>query len=892
LVDIHGVSSAFNAFGLESDQVSGAMDHLFRVSQATGIGMNDLAAQVSSNAPAVQQLGFSFEETAALVGNLDRAGLNSSRMMMGMSQSLVRLARDGEEPAEAFRRTVDEIDAFLAAGDQAAAIDLAGEVFGTRNATQFIGAIQDGTLAMDDLASVAGMTEDTILGAGEETMDFAEQWQLFKNNVLVVLEPIASRVFSAFGDGMAWLTESAFPALSSAWDSYVSPVLSWIGDMWDEYIGPALTSLGDTLTNVIVPALVEFGDRAQTMWTEYVEPTFMGIWGVIQDYVIPTIRELWQDVIKPAFTEIGETIQAWWDNVGRPIFNKVEDIIINKVGPAITGLWQNVVGPAFAGIGDFISSAWNNVIKPIFDTIQSILNGDLTGAFNSFKDAVTGVFETVGGVISDIWNATIKPVWQAMSSFISDTVVPGVETGVDFLRRAFDRVANFFRTPINWVIRYVWNAGLRKAYNAVAGVIGASQLERADEIGEFGGTPASAPVQRGSTTRGLAPRAFARGGYASPGWALVGEEGPELIDLTTPGRVYTAGQTAEALAALDAGRDLTDQQSQILAGPSPARALAPMGGPGDWVSDAWGAVTDAAGAALRWTRGALASAADALLGPIFEGIAGRMAEHGRFGELAGSAMVNVKDRLMDWIRGQDEEYLARTMSGVDKFDPAMLGAGVAGAGAGGGWLRPGPGPVTSRFGPRWGGMHAGIDLAMPVGTQLRAPFDGQVIRSGFGTLAGRTGLGLMMMLANGFGAYFGHLSRVFAADGQAFNRGDILALSGNTGNSTGPHLHFEVNRGNFQAPINPTMTGLFDQGGILEHGHAALNLSGEPEAILTGDQWRQLEAIANGEAQWPAYATGPAAVVTVENGDAGRVVGAIDFAMKARERGVRARSRG
>ncbi|MGO1912039.1 MAG: M23 family metallopeptidase, partial [Corynebacterium sp.] len=169
----------------------------------------------------------------------------------------------------------------------------------------------------------------------------------------------------------------------------------------------------------------------------------------------------------------------------------------------------------------------------------------------------------------------------------------------------------------------------------------------------------------------------------------------------------------------------------------------------------------------------------------------------------------------------------------------------AGAGAGGGWMRPGPGPVTSRFGPRWGGSHSGIDLAMPIGTPLRAPFDGRVLRSGMNTLAGRTGIGLMMALANGYGSYFGHLSRVFAADGQSFKRGQILALSGNTGRSTGPHLHFEVNRGNFQAPINPTVTGLFDGGGALEHGRMALNLSGKPEAVLTNSQWQMLESLAS-----------------------------------------------
>src|SRR5690625_4399198 len=101
-IDINAMSSAFNVFQIQGEDTIGAMDRLFQISQATGVGMNELASSVAANAPAVQGLGFSFEETAALVGNLDKAGLNSNKMMAGMGRALVELAKDGEEPQEAF----------------------------------------------------------------------------------------------------------------------------------------------------------------------------------------------------------------------------------------------------------------------------------------------------------------------------------------------------------------------------------------------------------------------------------------------------------------------------------------------------------------------------------------------------------------------------------------------------------------------------------------------------------------------------------------------------------------------------------------------------------------------------------------------------------------------
>ena len=174
-VDIQTTTAAFSAFGIEGEAVIGAMDTLFQVSQATGVGMNELAGNVQQVAPALQAVGFSFEDSIALMGSLDKAGLNSSQIAAGLSRSLVNLAKDGEAPEEAFNRVVGELQGFVDTGDEAAALDLAGKIFGTRGASQFVGALQSGVLNMGDLMAATGATGDTILGVGEETMDFAER---------------------------------------------------------------------------------------------------------------------------------------------------------------------------------------------------------------------------------------------------------------------------------------------------------------------------------------------------------------------------------------------------------------------------------------------------------------------------------------------------------------------------------------------------------------------------------------------------------------------------------------------------------------------------------------------------------------------------------------------
>lgn len=94
-VDIKSSTAAFNAFGVSGDAVSGAMDNLFRISQSTGVSMSSLSSTVALQAPTMKNLGFNFGQTASLVGNLDKAGVNTNQVMASMSAGLSKLAQVG-----------------------------------------------------------------------------------------------------------------------------------------------------------------------------------------------------------------------------------------------------------------------------------------------------------------------------------------------------------------------------------------------------------------------------------------------------------------------------------------------------------------------------------------------------------------------------------------------------------------------------------------------------------------------------------------------------------------------------------------------------------------------------------------------------------------------------
>lgn len=100
--------------------------------------------------------------------------------------------------------------------------------------------------------------------------------------------------------------------------------------------------------------------------------------------------------------------------------------------------------------------------------------------------------------------------------------------------------------------------------------------------------------------------------------------------------------------------------------------------------------------------------------------------------------------------------------------------------------------LTSTFASRWGTFHYGIDLAAPMRTPEYAAADGVVLRAG---AASGFGLAVYILHENGDVTVYGHMDKILVAPGDYVDAGETIALLGNRGQSTGPHLHFEVHKG-------------------------------------------------------------------------------------------------
>ncbi len=139
------------------------------------------------------------------------------------------------------------------------------------------------------------------------------------------------------------------------------------------------------------------------------------------------------------------------------------------------------------------------------------------------------------------------------------------------------------------------------------------------------------------------------------------------------------------------------------------------------------------------------------------------------------------------MRGLNVSPQLPPLAAVDRYLPKPI---EEKAPASKGLIWPAKGTLTSGYGPRWGRMHRGIDIANSVGTPIYAAADGVVTKAGWNN--GGYGYLVDIRHANGTLTRYAHNSRIMVRKGERVKQGQQISAMGSTGFSTGPHLHFEV----------------------------------------------------------------------------------------------------
>jgi len=170
-------------------------------------------------------------------------------------------------------------------------------------------------------------------------------------------------------------------------------------------------------------------------------------------------------------------------------------------------------------------------------------------------------------------------------------------------------------------------------------------------------------------------------------------------------------------------------------------------------------------------------------------------ERDNFAEARGERRELLSNTRTSRRKAQDSlESLEAENTKVTSRIQALTGGGSGGTAApirrgSGALIWPINGTISSPFGMRWGRLHAGIDIPASVGTPIRAADSGKVILAGS---QGGYGNYTCIQHSGSMSTCYAHQSSIGVSVGQSVSQGQVIGATGNTGNSTGPHLHFEV----------------------------------------------------------------------------------------------------
>ena len=400
--DLGGVieesSQAFQQWNIDADNMGGAMDYIFKVSQSTGMGFTDLMSNMQKFGPQLQEMGYSFETASALMGQLDKAGVNTEEVLSAMKKSVGALAKEGISASDGLAMYYEQIKN---AGTAAEAASIASEIFGTKAGSTMAAAIRDGTLAVGDLTESLLENGETIAGAAEDTYDFAERLQIMKQGLEVALKPMANTVFDGLNKFMPVLQklmEQIVPVISDAVEAaapFVEEFLMGAADALEDVL-PLISQLAadllPILTQLMSTLLPPLLSLVQTLL-----PPLMQIVGAI----LPPIASLLSTIL-PMITQIVSAVLpvlAQIISALLPVITPLLEVALQIVNDVIMPLLPPLMQIVQALLPPLVSLL--NLVMPILSPLLALLQ-PIASVLGTIADVIAKIVSFGSGVISKI----------------------------------------------------------------------------------------------------------------------------------------------------------------------------------------------------------------------------------------------------------------------------------------------------------------------------------------------------------------------------------------------------------------------------------------------------------------------------------------------------------
>jgi TP901 family phage tail tape measure protein len=499
--NIANVSRVFGDWGVEADKQSESLDYLFKVSQSTGIGIDSLSQKVVQFGAPMRQFGFSFEESAALMGKWEKEGVNTETIMGGLRAGLGKLSKAGKDPVEAFK---DVTSAIQGAGSSGEATAIAIETFGQRAGPDLAAAVREGRFDLEELMGTLDASSETIMSAGEQTMDFSEKWAVFKNRALAALEPVGTKVFDFAGvmlDRLAPAFEKAIAYLTTDLPAAVKTTMGWL-----EQNRATILTVAGVITAILTPALIRWGVQATIAGVKNVIAWVTSGAASVKTaalYVINSYKVIgaWVAMGAAAVKSGAQTVAIWamyrWDSVKAVVAMAVARLKIVAhwgamsaaavaSGAKTAAVWTGtIIKHAVKGALAFAVQARRVVAAWVLMSVQSLIHaarmagawliamgpiGWAIGAVVALAAVIIANWDKISKWTKDMWSKHVKPIFDKLISFVTETIPKAFRRGVDGIKWSWNKLMEIAKKPVRFVVDTVINKGLIGTFNKIPGV--------------------------------------------------------------------------------------------------------------------------------------------------------------------------------------------------------------------------------------------------------------------------------------------------------------------------------------------------------------------------------------------------------------------------------------
>ena len=430
---IDSTQHAMAAWGLSTDQAGNYLDVLAKVAQDTGASVDTLNSVVASNKVVFDEMGMSIYTAANFVGELDKAGVDSSTAIAGLKKAMQNATKQGKPLDQALSELADT----LAKGDtDTEAYAEAMELFGNKAGPQLAEALKSGKISLTDFKRVAADSMGSVEETFEATLDAPDKFTSVLNELKLLGSDVGGTLLEALTPAIEKVAEVIKKV--AEWWSGLSPqmqntILIIAGVV--AAIGPLISVIGTLMSLMSPVGLIIAAIAAAIAGVILVIKN----WGAITEW----LGETWKKVtgwIKDAAGKVANWVSNAWGNVKEwtsNAWNNVKD----TVSGAVQSVKENVVNK-WNTIKDTTTAVWGAIKQKVQENgggIKGILQTATEGYKNLWTNAFNKINDITGGKLGDVLNK-VKDKLASIKQKFTDTF-DGIK---NFISTTIDKIKNFF----------------------------------------------------------------------------------------------------------------------------------------------------------------------------------------------------------------------------------------------------------------------------------------------------------------------------------------------------------------------------------------------------------------------------------------------------------------